>query len=89
MIGLFCKKALGKKRYSAKETYIFKEPNNRSHPIADYVGDDVTDNLVDYIADFVADCVADYVADYLDFTQEFASISSIADVYVLHCNTLQ
>ena len=33
MIGLFCKRALKKRRYSAKETYNFKEPTNRSHPI--------------------------------------------------------
>ena len=32
-IGLFCKRALWKRRYSAKETYNFKEPTNRSHPI--------------------------------------------------------
>jgi len=33
MIGLFCKRALWKRLYSAKETYHFKEPTNRSHPI--------------------------------------------------------
>ena len=33
MIGLFYKRALSKRRYSAKETYNFKEPINRSHPI--------------------------------------------------------
>ena len=33
MIGLFCKRALHKRRYFAKETYDFKEPTNRSHPI--------------------------------------------------------
>jgi len=33
VIGLFCKRALQKRRYSAKETYNFKEPTNRSHPI--------------------------------------------------------
>jgi len=33
IIGLFCKRALYKRRYFAKETYDFKEPNNRSHPI--------------------------------------------------------
>ena len=33
MIGLFCKRDLYKRRYSAKETYNFKEPTNRSHPI--------------------------------------------------------
>jgi len=30
--GLFCKRAIQKRRYSAKETYHFKEPTNRSHP---------------------------------------------------------
>jgi len=33
IIGLFCKRALQKRRYSAKETYNFKEPTNRSHLI--------------------------------------------------------
>jgi len=33
IIGLFCKRALLKMLYSAKETYNFKEPTNRSHPI--------------------------------------------------------
>jgi len=33
IICLFCKRALQKRGYSAKETYDFKEPTNRSHPI--------------------------------------------------------
>jgi len=33
IIGLFCKRALYKRRYYAQETYNFKEPTNRSHPI--------------------------------------------------------
>ena len=33
IIGLFCKRALWKKRYSAKETFNVKKPSNRSHPI--------------------------------------------------------
>ena len=33
IIGLFCKRALLKRRYSANETYHFWEPTNRSHPI--------------------------------------------------------
>jgi len=37
MIGLFCKRAIKKRRYSAEETYDFKEPTNRSHPILIYV----------------------------------------------------
>ena len=36
IIGLFCQRALYKRRYSAKETYKFKEPINRSHPIHIY-----------------------------------------------------
>jgi len=31
--GLFCQRALEKRGYSAKETYDYKEPTNRSHPI--------------------------------------------------------
>ena len=31
--GLFCKRDLHNRRYFAKETYNFKEPPNRSHPI--------------------------------------------------------
>ena len=30
---LFCKRTLEKRLYSAKETYIFQEPTNHSHPI--------------------------------------------------------
>jgi len=37
IIGLFCKRALQKRLYSAKETCNFKEPTNRSHPISEYV----------------------------------------------------
>ena len=33
IIGLFCKRALKKRLYSAKETCNFKEPIHRSHPI--------------------------------------------------------
>jgi len=33
MIGLFCKRALQKRRYSAKETCHFIDPTDRSHPI--------------------------------------------------------
>jgi len=32
--GLFCKRALQKRLYSAKETCNFQEPTNHSHPIA-------------------------------------------------------
>ena len=32
-IGLFCKRALQNRRYSAKETCDFIDPTDRSHPI--------------------------------------------------------
>jgi len=35
--GLFCKRALYKRRYFAKETYNLKEPTNRSHPISEHL----------------------------------------------------
>jgi len=34
MIGLCCKRDLYNRRYSAQETYNFKEPTNRSYPIS-------------------------------------------------------
>jgi len=34
ILGLFCKRALQKRLYSAKESYNFKEPTIGSHPIA-------------------------------------------------------
>jgi len=33
IVGLFCKRALEKRRYFAKEKSNFKEPTNRSHPV--------------------------------------------------------
>ena len=37
IVGLFSKRALWKRRYSAKETYNCREPTNRSHPIFLYI----------------------------------------------------
>jgi len=37
IIGLFCKSDLEKRRYSAKESYDFKEPTNRRHNIPPFV----------------------------------------------------
>ena len=50
IICLFCKRDLLKRRYSAKETYNFKEPTNRSHPIQDPV--DVSLSLLMYVGLF-------------------------------------
>ena len=44
IIGLLCKRALRKRRYSAKETYNFQEPTSRSHSISfqrSYMSNDV------------------------------------------------
>ena len=38
IIGLFCKRALLKTQYSAKETYNFIDPTDRSHPIGLFLG---------------------------------------------------
>ena len=35
ILGLFCKRTLLKKLYSAKETYNLIDPTNRSHPTPD------------------------------------------------------
>ena len=43
IIGLFCKRVLWKRLYSAKETYNFKEPTNRSHPILDMIHERTTE----------------------------------------------
>jgi len=37
VIGLFCKRALQKSQYSAKETYDLIDPTIRSHPIYIYI----------------------------------------------------
>jgi len=37
IIGLFCERALSKRLDSAKETYIFKEATNHSHPISPFM----------------------------------------------------
>ena len=34
IIGLFCKRALQKRRYTAEETYNFIDPTDHSHPIS-------------------------------------------------------
>ena len=43
IIGLFCKRALSKRRYSAKETYNCEESTNRSHPMSTSVDSIVVD----------------------------------------------
>jgi len=45
IIGLFCKRALWKRRYSAKQIHNFKEPTKRSHPIPEIINGIRKDNL--------------------------------------------
>ena len=45
IIGLFCKRALQKRRYFAKETCNFKEPTTCSHPMATSHSADMWQNI--------------------------------------------
>ena len=73
---LFCKKALWKRRYSAKETYDFKEPTNRSHPISD-VGYPYAHG---YLQQTATDC---------NRLQQTATDCNTLQHTATHCNTLQ
>jgi len=53
MIGLFCQRALQKRRYSAKETCNLIDPTSRSRPIPQYTH---------YIPKIIHTCVASNVA---------------------------
>jgi len=56
IIGLFCKRALQKRLYSAKETYNCKEPTNCSHPMPYSAA--VCCNALQCVAVSVLQCVA-------------------------------
>jgi len=43
ILGLFCRISSLLKGSFAKETYNFKEPTNRSHPISDLYDSDITE----------------------------------------------
>jgi len=60
---LFCKRARLKRPYSAKETYNFEEPTNRSHPIYTYVNQSFTRylHICMYVCMYVCMCVCMYV----------------------------
>jgi len=70
----FCKRALWKRLYSAKETYNLKEPTNRSHPIIRHMNESyhtreqVTSNT---------------------WTHESTTHCNTLQHTVTHCNTLQ
>ena len=70
----FCKRALWKRLYSAKETYNLKEPTNRSHPIIRHMNESyhtreqVTSNT---------------------WTHEPTTHCNTLQHTVTHCNTLQ
>ena len=54
IIGLFCKRALQKRRYSAKEPYNFKELTNQSHSIPCAACIDLFAGFVYVRTDFIA-----------------------------------
>jgi len=43
-IGLFCRILCLLQGFFAKETYVFREPTNRSHPICLFAGNDISVN---------------------------------------------
>jgi len=74
MIGLFCKRALSKRRYSAKETCHVIDPTDRSHPISYIVP-----CIRPYIA-FVYHAL--YDAWYHTLYHTFAYIALIYHIYI-------
>jgi len=73
IIGLFCKRALWKRWYSAKETYNFNEPTNRSHPVLCVL---LTCEPVTYIHTHV-----------LPVTYTHTRLYAIGKIYVWVCHT--
>jgi len=62
IICLFCKRALWKRLYFAKETYDFKEHTNRSHPI----------RIVTYVLPAMSCDI--YICMYMEYMYEFEMI---------------
>ena len=60
IIRLFWKRALLKRQYSAKETYNFKEPTNRSHPIVWCMYIYVCLHALSLSVSFTTDTIANY-----------------------------
>jgi len=80
--GLFCKRALQKRLYSAKETYNFKEPTSRSHPILS-----VAVVLVEQFVDYIPHCnTLQHTASHCSTLQHSATH---CNTLATHCNTLQ
>ena len=79
-LGLFCKRALQKRQYSAKETcdiqkrpVIFKEPTNRSHPIVHIIGE-----YYDVICESTVKClIVQPIAFGVSFLQSRISIDNL------------
>ena len=53
IIGLFCKRALWKRRYSAKETYNLIDPTYHRHPIHMHVLVYILDSALDHICTYM------------------------------------
>ena len=63
MLGLFCNRALENRWYSSKETYNFKEPTNRSHPIPSLL----------WICEIREICeICTFIIDFLNFQDSLA-----------------
>ena len=71
IIGLFRKRALQKRGYSAKETHYSKEPTNRSHPIPICAFGNVLRSLLIVATPYQYKHVEMYVCIYILFTHEY------------------
>jgi len=97
-IGLFCKRALQKRQYSAKETYNLIDPTDRRHPIEVCVvchrvcevwslwQTDITDCQVCDVCHRVCDSLSQSLKSVTDFTQHAQVLVSIRSECSTRCS---
>jgi len=77
IVGLFCKRDLQKRRYSAKETYDLIDPTDRSHPIFIFV--------FMYLCNCISICLSIYLFLYSAFSS--ATSGRFGSGWVIHVFT--
>jgi len=80
--GLFCKRALQQRLYSAKETYDLKEPTNRSHPISNWICKDM--NIYLYICMNICACIRQQMCTWM-YTYMYIYIYIYIYMYINLC----
>jgi len=61
IVGLFCKRDLQKRQYSAKETYYFIDAIDRSHPIGHMSWNGTRIYKYIYIHEYIQECIHEYI----------------------------